>query len=634
MTEQTLDQWHDILPPRRRNTWPETFARPVVIDCEWNKDTGELTLVGVGNEDGVVQVWWQELDEPARIAFKDWLCQLVQRVLVIYHNADADIRKLRENHFASLAGEMFSVELHKQLEDTMLAHAVLHCEEDHTLEWLTEEYGKLPRHKHLADVDLGIYNTGDLLETLWSWRALEGELALDPAAEMIYRKQSLAKLPYIVHQEERGIATNKKLLYPLRDKFEARRMAGARLAQAATGRLDFNVGSPAQLKHWVYGVEKFPVQYAKAAPGQQGPPTLDKDALAKLRQMVGTEWDADDAPTLEQAWENVEAGGSAILEARYLFFGAQQALSHYIDPCFEWDGDNIAGIRDRIYPETRQHVQTSGRESVVGPAMQQLKGELELIVTPDPGTVWLGWDWSNIETWLLGALAGDPLILEAKRQGWDTHTLNYCDITDTTYPTERTKKLHECECPECIAWRAQMKWQGEDDIRRTFAKRYVYRVHYRGKPEHAGDIPGAKALGFNEKKLVRASEAYLSKHHWIPEWWKKIECEVDRYGVVYTFMGRPRRLTSPYRNARYREACNHPMQGGVADIYNTTRLMIHELCPWLEFVYGKHDAQWWQCPEDRVEEAWSIIKPLVEREFVINDMPISFAASFKERRTE
>ena len=146
-----------------------------------------------------------------------------------------------------------------------------------------------------------------------------------------------------------------------------------------------------------------------------------------------------------------------------------------------------------------------------------------------------------------------------------------------------------------------------------------------------GDIPGARALNFDGPRLVEASERYLGKHHWIIEWWKKIEYEVDHYGVVYGFMGMPRRLTSPYKNARYREASNHPMQAGVAHIYNTTRLLIHCVLAWLEFMYGKHDSQWWETPEDRVEEAWTFIKPIVQREFVIEGRRMNFPASFKER---
>ena len=65
----------------------------------------------------------------------------------------------------------------------------------------------------------------------------------------------------------------------------------------------------------------------------------------------------------------------------------------------------ILGAKDRIFPEVRLHVQETGRHSYVNPPLSQYRGELLGLIAPDPGTVWVGHDWSNIETWLLGYLA-------------------------------------------------------------------------------------------------------------------------------------------------------------------------------------------------------------------------------------
>jgi hypothetical protein len=247
--------------------------------------------------------------------------------------------------------------------------------------------------------------------------------------------------------------------------------------------------------------------------------------------------------------------------------------------------------------------------------------------------VWVGHDWSNIETWLLGYLAGDDVILEAKRGNWDTHTLNYCDITGTAYPPVLTKALHTA--PECAAWRERLKWKGEDDDRRVFAKRYVYRLHYRGKPENAGDIPGARTLGFDKTRLIDASHKYLGRHPALPAYWGRLEGIAlhpnPERRVVYTFMGRPRRLTSPHPNARAREACNDPMQAGVADIYITTALAVKRAAPYARLVFGSYDSQWWQAPAEREAEFTQVYKVIVQREFDINGQAASFPASFKRR---
>jgi DNA polymerase I-like protein with 3'-5' exonuclease and polymerase domains len=78
-----------------------------------------------------------------------------------------------------------------------------------------------------------------------------------------------------------------------------------------------------------------------------------------------------------------------------------------------------------------------------------------------------------------------------------------------------------------------------------------------------------------------------------------------------------------------REACNHPMQGGVADIYITTALAVKEAAPWARLVYGAHDSQWWEMPGYRREEFEALYRPIVEREYVIRGRRVRFPADYK-----
>ena len=265
-------------------------------------------------------------------------------------------------------------------------------------------------------------------------------------------------------------------------------------------------------------------------------------------------------------------------------------------------------MRERIYPEIRQHVQASGRHSFVKPAVQQMKGDVAEQLTPDVGTAWVGWDWSQIEVRLLAYLADDFTYLDAYGRGDDVHEINA---------------------------RAVFGPRGSDDLeelRRRFIKAFAFRLHYRGKPENAGDIPGTRQLGLDVKKLVAASETYLDSHPAIPVYWAKLEEQIEGYGVVYSFMGRPRRLTGKFRAARIREGCNHPMQGGVADIYTTTALLVKRAAPWSRFVWGAHDSQHWQVPAERAAEFRALIEPSVQRVFRINGHDAVFPASWKERQ--
>jgi len=608
-------------------------ARPVCIDLEWHTDKckcgvkdrpdGALECVGVGNETLVSQFWWQDLDVFTQHSVKAWVEYLVRHHPVLYHGGIADLKKLRENGFD------ITVECHDDLNDTMLADAVINSEGEHTLFYLTANYGSLPQHKHLQKYAPKEYNAGDLVETCVVWAELVEQFKKDPDAWRVYVTMSLAFLSQQLESDEGGLRVDKTRPLPLYDKFSTKAAQGQALANAAVGHAIL-LSSPEQVMHELYNVREFPVQRTRDKVA-----TSNKDAIAFLRKSVGTEWDAEDEPSLAEAWSNIEAGGDPFLEAKYLYSGAAHSLSNYVMPFLLTEGEDesfrILGVRDRIYPECRVHSQASGRHGYVQPPMTQFRGVVELQVTPDVGFCWIGHDWSNIETWHLGALARDPLILMAKALAWDTHTVNFCDGTGTPYPPKMTKAIHTCPCSDCTAWRREFNWQGDEDLRRTFFKRFVYRLHYRGLPENCGDIPGARALKMDVGRLIQASEMYLAKHRPIRDYWAAVDDQVDREGLVRTFMGRPRRLESEYRNARLREASNHGMQGGVADIYITTAIAVKARAPWARLMYGKFDSQWWQVPNGRRLEFASIYAPIVEREFNVNGQRISYPASYKLR---
>ena len=579
---------------------------PCALDCEWDRTTGELTLIGVGNDTIIVQIRWAAFgdDEFSKHEVRTALEGLVRRTTVVYQNGVADTKKLLSHGFKVWPSDHFDIQ------DTMLMDAVLNAEMGHSLDELCERYGKLPRHKDLELIDTAVYNAVDVLQTFFVWRdGLVPLLRKDTAAELIYSELSLPFLKEIqLETELAGIRIDKSKPYALYDKYDLKRKQAALLAQAYCG-FPINLRSSDDLKHWLYTVEGLPEQYDKNPTERKL--TTDKDAIAALRRWHGTEFDPDEPPTLEEANRNIAEGGHPLLEARYLMMGAQQAISHYIEPCLEISPKGeLLGVRDRIYPEIRQHVQASGRHSFVGPAVQQMKFDVLEQLTPDPGTVWVSFDWSQIEVRLLAVLAGDQPYLDAFARGDDIHDLN-----------KRTLFAD--------------KYQAAGDfgeVQRRFTKTFVFRLHYRGKPENAGDIPGARLLGLDRERLVEVAGRYMDAHPAIPDYWRRLEDEIERRGVVYTFMGRPRRLTSPWRNARIREGCNHPCQGGVSDVYTSTAVAIKRAAPWARFVYGAHDAQTWQVPKDRAEEFRALIEPIVTREFDVHGVPTRFPAEFKAVR--
>jgi DNA polymerase I-like protein with 3'-5' exonuclease and polymerase domains len=628
--QESVNRLRAILPPILDNVWPNLVAAgtaPVCLDLEWNEDTGALETIGIGNEGWVSQFNWAAMAAGDQDRLREGLRREFLRRPVIIQNADGDIRKLRANGFRIFGPSSFF-----KLEDTMLAHAVLHSEEDHDLGYLNEKLGSLPDYKPLRKIAPREYNAADVVATVIVWRALEKELAADILAEHTYRSQRLPFIWLAIESEEAGVRVNKPAVMPLYEKLNTKREQARKLLVAATGTDLFNINSPDDMKHILYTLEGFPTQREKGTAGYHdfndkgyckkceedelggvrncsGKSTTGKEAIAALRRSVGTEWDEEVAPTLEQARANIDAGGNAALEARYLFMGAQQAVSHYVQPCLVIEGEKITGVRDRIYPELRQHVQASGRQSYVGPALQQFKGDLLNLITPDEGRCWVGHDWKQIEPRILAFEANDAVAIAVHHSGEDFYASGIREL----FPEVGGKELEE--------------------IRRRFGKAFRLRINYRGKPENAGDIPGTRALGLDVSGLVTASQRYLDAHPALPVYWKELEAEAERTGVVRTWAGTPRRLTSQWPNARKREGSNQPMQGGVADIYSTTALAVKKAAPWARLVFGAHDSMWWQVPVARRLEFLLLYAPIVEREFTINGHVVSFPADYKFKET-
>lgn len=238
-------------------------------------------------------------------------------------------------------------------------------------------------------------------------------------------------------------------------------------------------------------------------------------------------------------------------------------------------------------------------------------------------------------TWVV--TGGPPPLWEGKHQlnglptEWDTHTVNMCEVLEYKLPVSKYDP-HYSVADE--GWRETLQWRGKDDLRRRFAKVFCFRLLYRGDPRFAGDIPGARQLGLDGKKLQRAADAWLVPHHAIRTYWARIDEQIKRYGFTQTWTGRKRRYTSIGPDkviplGVFREGANHPIQGGVSDLKNLTMIELLERCEWLTLAKEQHDAFWLECPLDRVDETWPIYQEVVQRPRVIEGVTVPFPAEFK-----
>jgi DNA polymerase I-like protein with 3'-5' exonuclease and polymerase domains len=197
----------------------------------------------------------------------------------------------------------------------------------------------LPPYKYLRTVEGAgsVYNAADLIETYYLWtRYIAPYLERDPQARAVYETESLPFIDLQIEGVEAGIAVHPTEPLRLWAHYGQKREQAQTLAEAYAG-YPMSLSSPDQLKHYLYNVEALPIQRKRAGRGEQGPATTDKDALAALRRREGTEWDEADEPTLASAMAAIDGGGHPVLEARFLYMGAAQAMSHYILPLLEID---------------------------------------------------------------------------------------------------------------------------------------------------------------------------------------------------------------------------------------------------------------------------------------------------------
>lgn len=575
----------------------QTLADPLVIDTEYSVDTNIAYLTGVTSSTGGVQL--SSNGEPLLAP------SLFRGRHVVFQNAAADIPVLKKT---------FGVEWQsfKRIDDIMLMHAVLWSELPHDLEFIASLYSPYAKKKHLGKTDVVTYNWGDCQDTYAAFIALDEELHRDQQSRTIYEEQSLGLLPLILQREERGLKVNQERVATARGMLKAEAEAAQHIAIAHAG-WPINLGSPKQV-----GIQLFDIEGLTAKER-----SINKDNLMLMREKflpVDKEYEERNPITTAVALERIDLGAHPLIEARTVFVEHGHMLSHYIEP--------LAG-KERCYPGFHIHAQESGRWSIVDPPLSQLPDSVSDIIMPDEGMAWIGWDWDQIELRLMALFAKDEALLRAFREGLDVHTLNACDIFSLPYPPNQKDPHYSAESAE---WRAEHQWVGKDDIRRKFAKIYVYRLSYGGKPETAPSIPGADKIGLRPQELIEKSRLYLHRHRAIQIYQNNIRSSAltVHNPMIRTWDGRLRRFLRSRGEKMVREMLNQPMQGGVVGVLNKTLLRVHRELPDALFAFTCHDEAWIEVPAAQEAHSVVTIRSILDTPWTIAGQQVVLPATIKK----
>jgi DNA polymerase-1 len=264
--------------------------------------------------------------------------------------------------------------------------------------------------------------------------------------------------------------------------------------------------------------------------------------------------------------------------------------------------DSLPGL---VHPETgrihttfNQSVAATGRLSSSDPNLQNIPIRTELgrrirtAFVPEPGSVLLSADYSQIELRVLAHMSGEPSLIEAFHAGEDIHQRTASRVFG-----------HDSELST-----------GEQ---RRRAKIINFGIIY-GKTS----FTLGKDLGVPKREAQEFIDAYFEGHPKVQELLENIVMEGRRTGKVKTLFGRQRyipeigsrnRMT---RQAAERVAVNAPIQGTAADLIKKAMVNL-----WRELRKRKlrsrmllqvHDELLLEVPDDEEETVTTLVHDVME----------------------
>lgn len=278
----------------------------------------------------------------------------------------------------------------------------------------------------------------------------------------------------------------------------------------------------------------------------------------------------------------------------------------------------------RVYPNMCSP-QSSGRVGLSDPPLGNFTADkkygpkgLRDVVQPDVARKWICPDWNAVEGWIVSHRSQDQPDLEVKRRGLDLHTVTAIRALGFEDPPgDPTKDW--LRGSDGVEWRQKV---GFDDRIRLAIKNVRYSAHYSKKIEVVKRY--AIALGMDPRKLVQFGYAYMKSKPWLQRWKEQRWAYVSSRKEARTAFGRRRRLMGSIYQME-KEGLNHEVQGTVADMMKMTMVALGEIgC---NMVLQRHDG-WYS----DVGQEWSDMdryKAIVEREWIIDDRPISFPAEYE-----
>ena len=444
-----------------------------------------------------------------------------------------------------------SVKVEAPFFDTMLAHAMTHPEQRHSMDFVAESLlGYTPikladistpaggddlfshaakkKDKKLVDMTaipvekLCTYACEDADITFQLAEILAEKLESENLQDVFYDIES-PLLPVLTHMENEGIKIDVPSLSAISKTLESKITALHADITEQAGK-EFNLNSPKQLGTLLFDDLKLVEKPKTTKTGQYKTDEPTLAALAPKHKIV-----------------------SDILEYRE----CTKLKSTYVDalPSHQCPSDG------RIHSSFHQLITSTGRLASSDPNIQNIPvrtdagKEIRKAFIPTEGFTLFAADYSQVELRVMAGIANDQNMIEAFQQGHDIHTAT-------------AARVYGVGLGEVV-----------DTMRRT------------AKMVNFGIIYGISAFGLSQRLGIPRGEAssiidtYFTEYPAIKTFMDKTIEEAHENGYVSTLTGRKRFLrdinsrNANIRNAAERAAINTPIQGTAADMIKLA--MVH-----------------------------------------------------------
>lgn len=496
---------------------------------EWAKEPlrAALRCIGLGNRDLSICVPYRSLETPPR-RFRIDTRAATDRLNNFYrthprhggHNIQKFDRPLLDRYGLRLPDYAHTI-------DTLTGHHVSDSEMPHGLDFLSSRYTDSPkhkpghRHKWRSDRELHHYCCLDTVVNARCAPAIFREIVATDQLRTYKADVNGSRFCAEAHRVGMFIDIAERERHRVR--LEAARAAALAKLQQVAGRA-VNPRSPDQVRDWLFKEIGLPWPSIETPTGR---PSTGKDAVYEMLSKA-----------LPERARN-------FLEHLLDYRRPDKMLSAFIETANPWHEDR------RIHPFWSEHVQTGGRYSAKGPAVQTIPStktdsdSLRSMFRAAPGNILVYADKAQLELRLITIAMRDPVWWAVFTEGKDLHNINACTFFGIKSPGDVTAFI------------------------RDFSKILIYLFDYRGgaKTAHKNilKVRDAKAgkrpyADFTLAQTEQVRDRLLADHPELPRWWSLTDATFKKQKFLRTWL--LKRLDGPGFNYEITENESEAELGG------------------------------------------------------------------------